>query len=845
MNENDRTKNVTIIGAGVAGLAAAQELGDRGISVNLIEKENRPGGNASLWGCMATDSCQQCSACLSYEIADGISQQSKIKCYYNSKVSRIKLTRDGYQFDLKSEQIQPFCSDAVILATGFSPTNPYGLLKETFEKNKNIITTVDLNKRITNNTLPSWIGKDRAPRIAFFQCVGSRNRETGKDYCSQVCCKISLRHINKLLKLYPKAQITLFYIDLQIIGKEIRSQFTRLSENINLVQGVPHEVFDNKEKGKLSIIRENNSDGNARIVDHFDKIVLSVGIQANTETNPVAESLGIDLDEWGFISNHDSLAKKNIFVAGCAAGPCDILSARQQGILCANKVIRQLNQADSNPFNTYVAILGDGDAAVNMATALSDKKIDSFIFGQGENKKIKISNAIYIPDADKMGIKGSVGSYSISFSSGGKFQKKEVSAIIIAKSNKLISPCVDLDLPSKMQIGLTPILNQFETDPESIPKSVLFWLDYFKPESKSSSRKVLHLAMKLTQANKKITIIMKNMLVHRLTGQREYDQARKMGVKFFRVQDNNDVKIHTDGNRLKFELIDYSLGDIIISIKNDLLVIPDHEIPDESFKSLASKLNVQLDTEGFFQSSNVRHRIVNSPRKGIYFTGPCHDNIDGYDQKDEIDMILSSIIQLSNHKNNESHPLIRINPDKCQKCLTCFRICPHGAIVLKDGEKPWLNSQACFQCGLCISSCPALAIESDQFCDDFFIRNQSKTKITIFACERSASIAFDRIKGGMKQNNVRLKTVPCVCRIGENILLKTLERGSKRIILAGCHQDNCRSIKGSRIADTRSKIIDNLPGIDPSSIVFFPVAANESARFEQFLNDMSSSVKLI
>ena len=68
--------------------------------------------------------------------------------------------------------------------------------------------------------------------------------------------------------------------------------------------------------------------------------------------------------------------------------------------------------------------------------------------------------------------------------------------------------------------------------------------------------------------------------------------------------------------------------------------------------------------------------------------------------------------------------------------------------------------------------------------DKLFIQTQFEPDITIFACERSASLAFDQIKGSQKYNNIRLKTVPCVCRIGENIILKTLERGSKKIIVA-------------------------------------------------------------
>ena len=44
------------------------------------------------------------------------------------------------------------------------------------------------------------------PAIAFVQCVGSRNRALGHDYCSQVCCKVALRQAGKLKHLLPGAR---------------------------------------------------------------------------------------------------------------------------------------------------------------------------------------------------------------------------------------------------------------------------------------------------------------------------------------------------------------------------------------------------------------------------------------------------------------------------------------------------------------------------------------------------------------------------------------------------------------------------------------------------------------
>jgi len=62
-----------------------------------------------------------------------------------------------------------------------------------------------------------------------------------------------------------------------------------------------------------------------------------------------------------------------------------------------------------------------------------------------------------------------------------------------------------------------------------------------------------------------------------------------------------------------------------------------------------------------------------------------------------------------------------------------------------------------------------------------------------------------------------------------------LEKGAKKIILAGCHHDNCNSIKGSQKALDQAKQLNKFPGIDDSTFTWYPVAANESAKFNEFI----------
>ncbi|MBU1344427.1 MAG: FAD-dependent oxidoreductase [Proteobacteria bacterium] len=830
-NLNDNNKSVMIIGGGMAGMATALTLNDHGIIVHLIEQSNHLGGHASFWACMATDTCQNCSACISHEMADRISLAANINTYLNTKVCKIDTNKNKYIASLKGKKDHTIEADKIILATGFTPIKPNGLMGDVYHRNKHIITTADLNQILKTDTLIEYFPKTTSPKIGFIQCVGSRNREKGKDYCSQVCCKLSLRHINKLLYLYPDAKITLFYIDLQIIGKETRSKFNSLSGKVDLIQGVPFEIFDNKIEGKLSVIREDSENGN-RMADHFDMIVLSVGISACSGTTGLTDLLDLPLDQWGFVNDHAVLAEKGIYAAGCATGPVDILGAKQQGINCAQKIIKSFRQTKSRPPPCLVAVIGDGDQAQRAAIAASKQGYEVWMFCLGRGIYIQSSDIHLVTDANLISIKGAVGNFTILYQTFEGVNQENFVAIIVAESANTLPVVKKTTLPPDGVYSLKQFSNKVDHSLEAVPQTLVFWLDSSGPQFKASSRTALLMAIKLAKTKRRIFFIMNHMLVHKLEGQQTYDRARKLGIKFFRTDSIEDVSLSEKNKKIVFDLKEKTLKNILLSFESDWLILPENRMPSNKNPMIAMLLKERLDTEGYLQSANVRHRLTHSPRKGIFFTGSCHDETDEQDQTLEIQMILSSIGTITDNKTAASSFGIEINTQKCRNCLTCFRICPHGAIVLNDDARPCIVPGACFSCGLCLSSCPALAIESGNFSDASYVNPVSKGRIIVFACERSGALAAENIE---RIPGINIQKVPCVCRIGENIVLKTLEKGAKKILLAGCHPGNCQSINGSRTAQVRAKILNRFEGINDSTVIWQPFAANESVKFKQFL----------
>jgi len=47
----------------------------------------------------------------------------------------------------------------------------------------------------------------------------------------------------------------------------------------------------------------------------------------------------------------------------------------------------------------------------------------------------------------------------------------------------------------------------------------------------------------------------------------------------------------------------------------------------------------------------------------------------------------------------------------CAACGVCTKVCPRGAIAIKNGCVAVVNEQECAGCGLCGKACPAGAIK--------------------------------------------------------------------------------------------------------------------------------------
>ena len=180
-------------------------------------------------------------------------------------------------------------------------------------------------------------------KVAFIQCVGSRDEQVGNPYCSRVCCMYATKEAQLVKEHVPDVDVTIYYMDIRAFGKGFEEFYQRAKKefNINYVKGRVAEVIEDPVTKDLTILAENVESGEL-VEDEVDMVVLSVGL-VPAATNELENVLPIPVGSDGFFQTaHPKVdpvttSLKGVFTAGVAEGPKDIPDAVTQSSAAAMK----------------------------------------------------------------------------------------------------------------------------------------------------------------------------------------------------------------------------------------------------------------------------------------------------------------------------------------------------------------------------------------------------------------------------------------------------------------------------------------------------------------------------
>jgi heterodisulfide reductase subunit A-like polyferredoxin len=165
-------------------------------------------------------------------------------------------------------------------------------------------------------------------KIAWIQCVGSRDVTCNRDYCSSVCCMYATKEAIITREHDSRIQPTIFYNDIRAFGKGFEYYYENAAANqgVRYVKGIASTIKEEQQTRNL-LVTFQREDG-AMTHESFDLVVLSVGLEPSTSTRRLAERCGIDLDRFGFARTAEfspnQASRRGIFVAGAFEAPMDI-----------------------------------------------------------------------------------------------------------------------------------------------------------------------------------------------------------------------------------------------------------------------------------------------------------------------------------------------------------------------------------------------------------------------------------------------------------------------------------------------------------------------------------------
>jgi len=348
-------QSIMVIGGGPAGMEAARGIAELGYKVVLVEKRARLGGTPDEAGYAALTPDFRPAGEAMAEMASVLENNPNVDIRLSSTVTAASGEAGNFEVTIKnSKTADKVKTGAVVIATGFQHFDPgretqqYG-----YYEFDDVITLVDLEKMLREHKVVRVSNGEPPERLCFIQCVGSRDRQIGNEYCSKVCCGIASKQAIEVRQLVPNCKVFIFYIDMRMYGYWETDLYWPAQEKhkVNYVKGIATEIL---KKGDKLIVRGEDTTLGRPMEVPMDLVVLSVGMEPSAGTREMAKIFGLELNKYNFIEtiggalNTVSTTVDGVFACGAATGPADLedsISSASAAALKAVTTVRKLEMA--------------------------------------------------------------------------------------------------------------------------------------------------------------------------------------------------------------------------------------------------------------------------------------------------------------------------------------------------------------------------------------------------------------------------------------------------------------------------------------------------------------------
>jgi heterodisulfide reductase subunit A2 len=195
-------------------------------------------------------------------------------------------------------------------------------------------------------------------RVAFIQCVGSRDTSCDNEYCSSVCCMAATKEAILAKEHEPGLDVTIFFLDLRAFGKDFDRYCDRAKNQLGVkyIRSFISRTFEMPGTRNLKVTYADTA--MRQTVEEFDLIVLSLGLEPSATIREQAERMGVVLNRWGFAQTSElcplDTTRPGVFVGGAFQEPKDIPDTVMQASAASARAMALLASARGSRVRTKV-----------------------------------------------------------------------------------------------------------------------------------------------------------------------------------------------------------------------------------------------------------------------------------------------------------------------------------------------------------------------------------------------------------------------------------------------------------------------------------------------------------
>ena len=326
---------ILVIGGGPAGLAAAHALAVTGQRVVLVDKADRLGGSPILSGYAKLVPSGEWARDAIGGMVRRVEGNSLIEIHRGTTVK--SFTGEAGAFVARLSSGDDVKAGAAVLCTGFTHFDSVNKPEWGFGTYPDVVTTTQVEQMLSSGKGVRCPSDGRAPeRVAILLCVGSRDRQIGREWCSKICCTVSCNLAIEIREQLPNCNVYIYYMDIRTFGLYEDTYYWESQEK-HKVKYIKARIAEVTSDGKRLIVKGEDTLVKRPITIPFDMVVHAIGMDPNVDNLTLSAVFDVKLEKHGHIAKASSYtstcgtSRPGVFVAGAATGPETIDDSIAQG----------------------------------------------------------------------------------------------------------------------------------------------------------------------------------------------------------------------------------------------------------------------------------------------------------------------------------------------------------------------------------------------------------------------------------------------------------------------------------------------------------------------------------